>query len=123
VDADWTDFREDSQLTSRYCTKIWGNVVTWRNKKQLVVARNSAEAEFRAIAHEICEAIWLERLMEDLGIHLSQQTKVFSDIKSTISIVKNPIQHDQMKHVRIDRSFIKREIEGGISLSYIPSFK
>ena len=36
--------------------------------------------------------------------------------------MRNPIQHDRMKHVRIDRSFIKREIEeGGISLSYIPS--
>ena len=36
--------------------------------------------------------------------------------------MKNPVQHDWMKHVRIDRSFIKREIEEGrISLSYIPT--
>jgi len=56
--------------------------------------------------------------MEDLEIPLS----VFSDSKSAISIVKNPVQHDRIKHVRIDRSFIKGEIEkGGIDLSYVPT--
>ena len=55
-------------------------------------------------------------------IHLSQPTNVYSNSKSAISIVKNPVRHDQMKHVRIDQTFIKREIEEGtISLSYIPT--
>ena len=64
----------------------------------------------------------LGRLLGDLKISLVQFTRVYSDSRSTISIVKNPIQHDRMKHVRIDRSFIKREIEeGGIVLSYIPT--
>ena len=67
-----------------------------------MVACSSAEAEFRAIAYEICEVIWLERLMEDLGIPLTQLTRVYSDSKLAISIVKNPVQHDRMKHVRID---------------------
>lgn len=58
--------------------------------------------------------------MEDLGMSLSQPTEVYSDSKSAIYIVKNSVQHDRMKHVRIDKSFIKREIEGGINLSYIP---
>lgn len=80
-------------------------------KKQSVVARSSVEAKFRAIAQGICEVIWLERMMEDLEIPLSHKTKVFSDNKSAISIVKNSIQHARTKHVRIDRSFIKREIE------------
>jgi len=41
-----------------------GNLVTWRSKKQSVVARSSAEAEFRALAHGICEGIWIKRLLE-----------------------------------------------------------
>ena len=48
--------------------------------------------------------------------------KLYSNNKSTISIVHNPIQHDKMKHIRIDRYFIKTEIEKGtIILSYIPT--
>ena len=122
MDADWAGSNKDSRSTTGYCTKVWGNVVTWRSKKQSMVARSSAEAEFQAIAQGICEVIWLERLLKDLKIPLAQPTRVYSDSKSAISIVKNHVQHDRMKHVRIDRSFIKREIEeGGIVLSYMPS--
>ncbi|GAA0166516.1 hypothetical protein LIER_21654 [Lithospermum erythrorhizon] len=64
---------------------VWGNIVTWRSKKQNVVARSSAEAEFRAMAHG-----------------------------SAISIAHNPVQHDRTKHVEVDRHFIKEKIEGKI---------
>ncbi|KAL6314842.1 hypothetical protein AAG906_029058 [Vitis piasezkii] len=49
-----------------------GNLVTWKSKKQNVVARSSAEAEFRALALEFCEALWLRLLLQDLG-YLSRQ--------------------------------------------------
>ncbi|XP_057984616.1 uncharacterized mitochondrial protein AtMg00810-like [Hevea brasiliensis] len=44
ADSDWAG-STDTKSTTGYCTKIWGNVVTWRSKKQTVVARSSAEAE------------------------------------------------------------------------------
>ena len=48
--------------------------------------------------------------------------KLFSDSKSAISIVHNPVQHDRMKHVRIDRDFIEAEIKNEtIAPSYIPT--
>ena len=60
--------------------------------------------------------------MEDLKIENSTPTKLYCDSKSTISIVNNPVQHDRMKHVRIDRHFIKQMIEeGDINLIYIPT--
>ena len=62
-----------------------------------MVTCNSAKVEFRAIAQGICEVIWLERLMGDLRIPLTQPTRVYNDSKSAISIVKNPIQHDAYK--------------------------
>ena len=40
----------DRRSTSGYCSFVLGNLVTWRSKKQSVVARSSAEAEFRAMA-------------------------------------------------------------------------
>jgi len=57
TDADWAGSVEDRKSTSGYCTLLWGNLVTWRSKKQAVVARSSAEAEYRAMAHGICEII------------------------------------------------------------------
>jgi hypothetical protein len=41
--------------------------VTWRSKKQSVIALSSAEAEFRAVAKGICEVLWLKKLLTELG--------------------------------------------------------
>ena len=59
TDADWAGSTEDRRSTTGYCTFVWGNLVTWRSKKQNVVAKSSVEAEFRAIAQGICEGLWL----------------------------------------------------------------
>ena len=57
ADLDWAGSSENSRSTLGYCTKLWGNLVTWRSKKQQVVARSNAEDEYRAIAQGICEII------------------------------------------------------------------
>ncbi|RVW92404.1 Retrovirus-related Pol polyprotein from transposon RE1 [Vitis vinifera] len=49
IDAYWADSIDDRKSTSGYCTFVWGNFVTWRSKKQKVVARSSVEAEFRLL--------------------------------------------------------------------------
>jgi hypothetical protein len=50
TDADYTGSIVDRRSTFGYCTFLGRNLVTWRSKKQNVVARSSAEAEFRAMA-------------------------------------------------------------------------
>ncbi|RVW40843.1 Retrovirus-related Pol polyprotein from transposon RE1 [Vitis vinifera] len=122
TDADWAGSLTDRRSTTGYCSYVWGNLVTWRSKKQSVVARSSAEAEFRAMAHGICEGMWLQRILKELGIISNSTMTVLCDNKATISIAKNPVQHDRTKHVEIDRHFIKEKLEGGtIKLMYIPS--
>lgn len=120
TDADWAGSITDRRSTSGYCTYVWGNLVTWRSKKQSVVSRSSAEAEFRALSQGICEGIWLKRMLHEIGIHTSGSLKVLCDNQSAISIAKNPVHHDRTKHVEIDRHFIKENIENGtILLQYI----
>ncbi|XP_062099974.1 uncharacterized mitochondrial protein AtMg00810-like [Humulus lupulus] len=64
TDVDWLGSVDDIKPTSGYCTMVCGNVVTWQSKKQIVVTRSSTEAEYRAIAHGVCEEIWIKRLLE-----------------------------------------------------------
>ena len=105
-----------------YCTMVWGNPVTWRNKKQNVVARSSAEAGFRALAHGICETIWIRRVLEELQVENKAPLKVYYDNQAALCIAQNPIHHDRTKHVEIDRHFVKEKINKGIvELSCVPS--
>ena len=47
---------------------------------------------------------------------------MFCDNVATISIAKNPVQHDWMKHVELDRHFIKEKVEDKVlELIYTPS--
>lgn len=114
TDSDWAGSVTDRRSTSGYCTYVWGNLVTWRSKKQSVVSRSSAEAEFRALSHGICEGIWLKRVLNELGIQIAESIKTFCDNQSAISIAKNPVHHDRTKHVEIDRHFVKEKIETGV---------
>ena len=60
TDADYVGSVVDRRSTTGYCTFLGGNLVTWKSKKQSVVARSSAKAKFRAMVQGICELLWLK---------------------------------------------------------------
>ncbi|RVW77383.1 Retrovirus-related Pol polyprotein from transposon TNT 1-94 [Vitis vinifera] len=91
-----------------------GNLVTWKSKKQNVVARSSAETEFRGMTLGLCEALWLRLLLQDLGYLSRQPIRLFCDNKAAYDIAHNPVQHDRTKHVEVDRFFIKEKLDDKI---------
>ncbi|RVX20446.1 Retrovirus-related Pol polyprotein from transposon RE1 [Vitis vinifera] len=121
-DADWEGNIIDRRSTSGYCSFVWGNLVTWRSKKQSVVARSSAEAEYRALAQGICEGIWIKRVLSELGQTSSSPILMMCDNQAAISIAKNPVHHDRTKHVEIDRHFITEKVTSEtVKLNYVPT--
>ncbi|RVW33894.1 Retrovirus-related Pol polyprotein from transposon RE1 [Vitis vinifera] len=121
-DADWAGNIIDRRSTSGYCSFVWGNLVTWRSKKQSVVARSSAEAEYRALAQGIYEGIWIKRVLSELGQTSSSPILMMCDNQAAISIAKNPMHHDRTKHVEIDRHFITKKVTSDtVKLNYVPT--
>ena len=68
TDVDYASLVVDRHSISSYYTFLGGNLVTWRSKKQNVVERSSAKAEFRSMVLEIRELLWLKIILEDLKI-------------------------------------------------------
>ena len=68
TNADYAGSIVDRRSTTGYCMFLGGNLVTWRSKKQNVVARSNAEAEFRAMAQGVCELLWMKIILDDLKI-------------------------------------------------------
>jgi len=65
--------------------------VTWRSKKQKVVALSSAEAEFWGIAKGITEVLWIKKLITEIGFSPQLPSQLKCDNKVTISISENPV--------------------------------
>jgi hypothetical protein len=42
------------------------NLVSWSAKRQTVISRSSAEAEYRAVTNGVAEATWLLQLLLEL---------------------------------------------------------
>nr|GEU33304.1 putative copia-type protein [Tanacetum cinerariifolium] len=114
TDAYWAGDKGDPRSTSGYFTLVGGNLVTWRSKKQKVVALSSAEVEFRGIGRGITEVLWIPKLITEIGYPPQEPSKVMSDNKAAIQILENLVQHDRTKNIEIDRHFIKEKLEAEI---------
>ena len=108
--VDWAE-SFDRRSTTGFCTFVGGNLVTWKSKKQNVVARSSAEAEYRAMASTASELTWIKQLLADMGIKHNIPMKMFCDNQAARHIASNPVFHERTKHIEVDCHFIREKIQ------------
>ncbi|XP_068649549.1 uncharacterized protein [Aristolochia californica] len=87
-DADYAECMMDRRSTSGYRCFVGGNLISWKSKKQTVVARSSAEAEYQAMAHTISELMWIKSVLLEFGFTLP--VVMNCDKQAAIFIANNP---------------------------------
>jgi hypothetical protein len=84
------------------------------------MAQSSCEAEYVAAATGACQAIWLARLLTEIRDTKGSAPMLKVDNKSAISLIKNPVHHDRLKHIDV-KFHVLREYEstGQIQVEFI----
>ena len=57
------------------------------------------------------EAIWLRKLLENIGFKQSDATKLYEDNQGTIALAKNPKSHSRTKHIDIKYHYVRESVE------------
>ena len=112
-DADWASDPTDRRSTTEYYFLMGDSLISWRSKKQTVVACSNTEAVYRAPAATISEIIWLRWLLQDLSVDCSTVTKLHCDNQNAIQISHNGVFLERTKHIEIDCHFIRHHLLQG----------
>ena len=110
-DADWAGNSIDRKSTTGSCIFVGGNLVTWKIKKQAVVAISSVEVEYRLMASTTCELIWLRGLLCGLGIFNFQSMCLYCDNQAAMHIASNPVFHKKTKHIEVDCHYVHEQVQ------------
>ncbi|KAK8954800.1 hypothetical protein KSP39_PZI002048 [Platanthera zijinensis] len=101
---------------------LCGNLISWKSKKQSVVSRSSAEAEYRAMAHGATELLWLRTLLTELGFPPSGSSTLVCDNQSALMLASDSVLHERTKHIEVDIHFLREHIRSGtLATTYVPS--
>ena len=87
-------------------------MISWESKKQSIVSRSLAEAEYQSLTAIASELTWLESLLTDFHITLPS-TVVYYDSQAAIHIASNLTYHERMKHIKIDCHFVREKVGNG----------
>ncbi|KAH9803717.1 hypothetical protein KPL71_001892 [Citrus sinensis] len=112
VDSDFARDLDKRKSTTGYVFTLAGATVSWVSKLQTVVALSTTEAEYMAATQACKEAIWIQRLLEELE-HGQEKISVFCDSQSALHFARNPAFHSRTKHIGVQYHFVREVVEDG----------
>ena len=125
-DSDWASSYSDRKSISAFVFKLHENsgFVSWKTKKQNIVALSSCEAEYISLSMCVQEAMFLGKLMtfmcEQEGVCTNALIGV--DNQGTIALARNPVNQQRSKHIDVRYHFLREAVANGVvEPHYVPS--
>lgn len=122
-DSSYADDVNDRHSTYGYVFYYMGGPISWRSKKQQVLALSSTEAEYIAATEAAKESQWIVSFLNEIGYPL-KCTTLYGDNKGANSLVLNPMYHSRTKHIDVRFRYVTELSEAGaIQIAHCASKK
>ena len=106
-DSDYAGDSDTHRSTSGYLFLLNGAAVSWKTKRQEVIALSSTEAEFVALSRAGQHAVSLRALLFELNAPQKDPTIIYEDNMSCITASTNVQMRGRMKHVNVRIYYIR----------------
>ena len=119
ADADFAGDVDDRKSTSGYVIfDEYGAAISWKSKKQSIIAQSTSDAEFTACATAGQQAQWLQLTLEDIGIN-KPAILIRNDNMSTIANIENGKYKPGSRHVGVKYHWLREAVETkDVAMSY-----
>jgi hypothetical protein len=122
--TDWAGDKLTRKSTSGYIICLAGAAISWSSKRQSIIALSSTESEYVGLCFRSKEAVWLRRIMRDVGIGCDmgvKPIKIYVDNQGSIKITNNFCTTKRSKYIDIQFHFTRSVIKSEIELEYCPT--
>ena len=113
VNADYANDPDSRRSTTDYVFVLAGAPTSWQRRQQVAVALPSMEAEYMAACAAAQEALWLRKLLADLGEDIIDLVSLKEDNQAAIAFSKYPGDHKRSKHIDIRYNFVREKVASG----------
>ncbi|KAJ9513040.1 hypothetical protein QJQ45_029297 [Haematococcus lacustris] len=117
-DADYAGDKDTARSTTGYVFTLHGAAISWSSRLQPTVAMSTAEAEYMAASGAVKEAVWLRKLMQDLGLP-GTCVNIMCDNQAALQLLNNPMASARSKHISVNHHFAReRAARGEVMFTY-----
>ncbi|KAJ9523409.1 hypothetical protein QJQ45_005317 [Haematococcus lacustris] len=117
-DADYAGDKDTARSTTGYVFTLHGAAISWSSRLQPTVAMSTAEAEYMAASGAVKEAVWLRKLMQDLGLP-GTCVNIMCDNQAALQLLNNPMASARSKHISVHHHFAReRAVRGEVMFTY-----
>ena len=114
VDATWATDVDDRRSTSGMVCMLNGGAISWKSKKQPIIAQSSCESEIIAATSGANEGAFLRDLLDEIGCPQTCTT-MYEDNQACRQLVENPgALRERSKHFELRFLKIQEYAERGM---------
>jgi hypothetical protein len=114
TDSAFADCPDTRKSHSGFVVLLGGAAVSWSSRKQPIVTTSSTEAEYIAMGHAAKEAIWIGRVMCDLGVQFDGPLRIYADNQSSLLLASSEKLSSRTKHLDVQYHFVRQQIRDGL---------
>ena len=112
VDSDFAGDLDGYKSTSGDVFLSEGTAISWGSKLQTIAALSTVEAELIAMSTGVQEALWLSKLVHDVGEELGAAV-IFTDNTGALANVRGIPISPRTKHIGVGYHRIRGEVQSG----------